>query len=704
MRTSLFSTISIGSIIAVLATLVLLVLPFTDNFISISKNFILFFSLLLITALFIIRSMRRRAVEVPLTPFTIPLLLFVVAVAASTFFTNAYPVEGLLGMGGVYLSFALLALFGSALISAKQSNTLLIGFAGVVTALIFVSALDFTAAGPADLINSVFGLQLPSTVLFNLTGSPLIALQLTLLAMTGIITHLVVTKKLDKPFAIMLPILLVGLAIFSWSMLPGNPATPTLPSFAASWSVMLDSLHNPRAAMIGVGPASFGNAYLQFKPLWINSTQTWSIPFIQGANTPLTLVTSIGILGFAAWSWLVFRILRGVKTASAHAAPFAWMLGMSIVLQLILPPNVVILGVQALLLAAFIAIEKSKYSTLRIRALEAHVVKKENSETTTAALPLATIISGTLSLILVAGLAFFTGRAYAAHYHMGMSEKAAGENDGVGVYNHQMAAVNLNPYLDTFRRSWANTNIVLAAALSNKTDATEAEKEQSSQLVQQAVREARSATLLDPNDAQNWTTLAQIYSNLIGSSEEADQWAVQAYVQAIETNPSDPVLRVALGGIFSSQENYQQAATFFNQAIELKQDFPNAYYNLGMSLKMLEQYTQAKEVMTALLTLIPEETDDYVVVTEEIAALDELIAANPPADAQAAGDVGEIDPSQGAEAGLPPSNPSLVDQNLEQSNSVVNSPSNAQLNVDESELNPANSPVEDVQPESTETP
>ncbi len=704
MKSSPLSNISFAVLIAFLSALILLIVPITDNFLMISKNYILFFGALFALVLFVLNSMRKQAFEVTLTPYTIPLLLFGLAIAASTFFTNAYPVEGLLGMGGVHLSFVLIALFGSSVLAAKKVPSLLVGFGSIVTALVFFSALELTGFGPATLINQVFNLNLPSSLLFNLSGSSLVGLQLVLIALVGMIAHFVLTKTLAKPFAIMMPILLIGLALFGWSLLPGRPASPILPSFAASWSVMLDTMHNPRAALIGVGPGSYGNAYLQHKPLWMNGTEAWAAPFVQGANMPLTLLTSMGFLGFLAWSFLAFRIISRVRLSSPDAAPLAWMLGLSIIFQLILPPNAVLIGVQAILLAGFISLEKGRHSVLRIRALDAEVLHKAGVENPRSSLPSSAIIAGSLALILVGGLFYLTGRAYAAHYFMGQAERAAGENNAELVYNHQMTAVNLNPYMDYFRRNWASTNIIIAAALSNKTDATEAEAEQSSQLVQQAIREARSAVLLDPNDTQNSIVLAQIYSNLIGSVEEADQWAVQEYLRAISLNPSDPELIIALGGLFTAQENHQQAATLYQQAVQVKGDHPNALYNLASALKQLEQPIQAREVLQALLTVLPQETDDYVTVMQEIEELDEVIAALPPAEtSQLDGQAGQANQviQTGSDGQAAPTQqtgqqaPSLIEQDLQQPSSI-NTPSNTPLSLQD-DLSPA-APQDSAEP------
>src|SRR5690606_30807573 len=129
-------------------------------------------------------------------------------------------------------------------------------------------------------------------------------------------------------------------------------------------------------------------------------------------------------------------------------------------------------------------------------------------------------------------LSYFVGRSYAAQVYMNESNKAAVNDDAVRTYELQQRAIALNPYLDIFRRRYAMTNILIAIAISNRTDATEQDRQQVSELLQQSIREARAATMLDPGDSQNWLTLAQIYEQMIGATDEAVQWAIQSYVSA----------------------------------------------------------------------------------------------------------------------------------------------------------------------------
>ena len=182
-------------------------------------------------------------------------------------------------------------------------------------------------------------------------------------------------------------------------------------------------------------------------------------------------------------------------------------------------------------------------------------------------------------------------------------------------------------------------------------------------MIQQAIREARAATVINGSDSQNWQVLAQIYQNLIGVAEDADQWTVSAYTQAIQTDPTNPVLRVTLGGIFYNNKQYRQAASLFQQAIDLKADYANAYYNIANTLVQLEDYLNAKAAYQQTLLLIEPDSESYITASKELeqveAKIKELGLDKQPATGSAQTNTGTN---------------SILDQNVNESQSDVVTP------------------------------
>lgn len=678
---------SLVTILGAVAASILLVLPFTDSFIAHTKTYLLFATALLVAILFLIRVLKRSSFDLVMTPFTGPLALFGGAVLVSTFLSSPYPVEHLLGMGGVYIAMVVIALLGGSLLPKHSAGIYLATLSIVGSILLVLTALQFVGVGPAQWLNSLVGLDIPRGQIFNLSGSGLVGLQFALVGLVGIGAFYKINKKLPNVLMATAPILAIAVVMFGYSLLPGQDTAITLPSFTASWSVALDAMRNPQTAIIGVGPENYTNVYAQFKPVWVNMQDYWAVAFSQAANVPLTILTTMGFLGLIAWSLIALAAYKAYKAVNLENRPLALMIAAMLVLQLILPANVVMLTILAITIAVLGAAERHKLPVLQIQALSAKITNQQTSDEMainySKTKPVVSPFNAIAAILLVGAilLTYMVGRTYAAHFYMNESNKAAMQDDGVKVYELQQQAVRLNPYLDVFRRRYAYTNMVIAAALSNKADASEREKEQVSQLLQQAISEARAATILDPADYQNFLTLAQIYEQMMGVSEEAEQWAVQSYVAAIERNPMDPGIRLALGNIFLGKEDYSQAASIFNTAVEIKADFPNSYFNLAIALEGLNQLAQAQSAYQQVLSLIEPGSEDYKMVSERLAEVTKAL--------EAASDSGEVQDETAD------SKPSILEQNLKPQQDVINNADNIDLS-NGAEVGPAPETIQET--------
>ena len=685
-------------LLAVIAAVRLLVFPFFTNFMITSKILILFLGAGALLSLFVWDVLTKRGFEVPKSPLMMPLTVFGLSTLFATFFSSRYPVENVLGMGGVLISFVLIALLGSILSKRVKADTFIQVLTAVGSLVAITTILQSVGFGPTRILNVMFGLDLPHTTLFNITGSPFIAVQLLAVLVVTHVVAFMTTRKLSTFQLMNLPFLLIGLVMNLLLVLPGKEAAPLILPFGVSWSIATDVLKTPRSALIGVGPENFTSAYAIFRPQWTNTTTWWNTPFGQGSDLPLTLLATGGLLSFISWLWFA---ITGVNTSRAHfkKEPALVALFMStLALNFAFPGNPILLAIQAVTTAFLIANthqNSTKFHLLRPAATDAEGDSNRQS-LVFASLPL--VVAAAVAI----GLTYGIGRAYAASYTFFRSSYALQQNDAAQVYELQRQATELNPYDGLYRSNYGMTNFAIATALANKTDATEQEKQQISQLIQQALREAKAATLLRPEDSQGWRVLAQIYRNLIGTAEGADQWAVSSYVTAIQTNPTDPTLRVELGGLFLSAGQYDQAISLFQQATQLKPDYANAYYNLANALKMAKQYEAAKTVYQQTLALIPADSEDYTKTNLELEALQKEM------DSQAATDTD----SEGAAPNQASTNStSLLNQNLNQPESeVVTPPATSPLGAEELNTTtlpspqPSASPVVTPAPSPTPTP
>jgi tetratricopeptide (TPR) repeat protein len=202
---------------------------------------------------------------------------------------------------------------------------------------------------------------------------------------------------------------------------------------------------------------------------------------------------------------------------------------------------------------------------------------------------------------------------------------AARANNGSDTYRYQALAINANTKRASYRDSYAQTNLALVRALITKEELTDTDKQTIQTLISQALQNSQISTeLLDPADSSGWEARATVYAALIGTAQDAHQWAIASLQRAIQLNPNNPRLRLDLGSIHYATGDYLSAASSFRQATILKPDYANAYYNFGLSLKKLEDYASAKKAFEVTQTLVQPGSQDYEMIAAEIAALNEI--------------------------------------------------------------------------------
>jgi len=207
---------------------------------------------------------------------------------------------------------------------------------------------------------------------------------------------------------------------------------------------------------------------------------------------------------------------------------------------------------------------------------------------------------------------------------------AADANKGADTYNLQIKTINLNPNIDRYHLAYSTTNLALASSLSTQTDLTDQDKQTITQLVQQAVSEARTATQLNPNKSSAWANLANIYRQLINFAEGADNFSIAAYTRAVQLDPANPQLRLDFGSLLYSLKRWDEAVARFQEAAQLKPDFANAYYNLSHAFQDQEKFLEAYQAMQSVVSLVPADSADAQKVQTE---LTDLQAKLPPTTA-----------------------------------------------------------------------
>jgi len=182
--------------------------------------------------------------------------------------------------------------------------------------------------------------------------------------------------------------------------------------------------------------------------------------------------------------------------------------------------------------------------------------------------------------------------------------------------------------------------------------------------------------------------MATIYRALVGSTKDADQWAVAAYNQAIQTSPNDPTLRVDLGGLFYFAKNYEIAEQLFQQSVILKPDHANGYYNLAKTREQANKLPGAVLAYQQVLRLVDASSDDYITAQKE---LNDLVDKVNEEQAKIAKQQPTTTPTPASEAEPTPAEPKKVELPKEAKEDVAildQEPENPQLASESAVLTP----------------
>jgi tetratricopeptide (TPR) repeat protein len=618
-------------VLGLLVLLPILVLPLGENFLIDSKVFIILATGFVLSVLWAATTIYKKSLQITLSPFVLPLFILLVGTLLSTFFSNTLPVSQLFGWGGMFIAYVLTIIFGSSLLSQKNSKFFMTCLTVGAVLLSLTAVGELVNLGPSRLVNAGLKTQFPASPIFSLAGSPLIASQILILALVGLVTYFVIQRKKAMPFlAVAILPILAGLAVNIYTLYTASKTSTLFTPYNTSWSIAIESLKSLKSALIGVGPDTYTQLYLQFKPVAVNTSPYWNLQFAQGSNMPLTLLPTMGIIGLAAWLLLAGIAIRNFRSSTEEAKPIAAIVLASFVLQLLLPPNVVMLTLQALAILFWVVTEKNRLKDVQLHAFTVHVTKSGSEvQKVPQHSNLMIYVISFINAVLILFVGFWLVRFTLAQYFNFTASLSAIQNNPVQAYNDQQRMIQFNPYIAGYHRTYSNTNMAIAIALSNSTTATEQDKQQIAPLVQQAIREARVATAIEPENSVDWVNLARIYNNLIGVAEGAEQWSVLAYNQGQTTAPNDPILTLEVGGVLFRIGQYGEAAKAFEKTVQLKPDWANGYYSLANAYRMNKENDKAFGAYQTTLTLLQNngQTEEYSKVKAELEALQKGSAA-----------------------------------------------------------------------------
>ena len=576
-------------VIGTLALIPLVFLPLTeDMFIPIKWTFLVSGSLAVLF-LWAIRLAQKGEVHITVSKATIGFGALFVFSLVTLFVASKNRIEAILDPFGpaTWISLTLLVVccthsFGDR--SKRALSWIMLLTASIIAISSILSHLDLLKTVAPTV---AFLAARSWTPLGNITALPWLALILVpILIKEG-------DDALKRRDAILLvciffvAVILVASVSF-YALLPAGERI-SLP-FVEGWRVMTQSWSAPIQAIFGVGIENYMSAFAQGRSTALNTSALWNIRFGQGSSLLFHLATTMGLSG------LLGLLLLSRSFLSPRNSPL-------FIALLLAPPSIPLLSF--ITGVALVTSAQEKLLTIRIPS---HLSWMR---------PAAVLV-----VMAAAGSGIYlAGRALVSELTFMNSLQARASGDGKTTYELQIAALDLNPWSTRIHLAFSQINFDLANAIArsaNKQTVNEQDRQTITTLIQQAIREAKIATNIAPQNILAWENLALLYQNLTNVAQGADQWAVAAYQRAIILDPTNPLLRVSFATLLGNLGDTDNAFTQFQNAAALKPDYALAHYSLAKIYRERQQYLPEALSLVAALRSVSKRTEDEAQVETEL--------------------------------------------------------------------------------------
>lgn len=584
-------------------------LTITQEYYLTNKVFLLAFVCLLLLIISALTSIVRKKVTFYTSPISLACMTFIAAMLVSIVVSSPNKMQALLTPSFGFIVWATLVTYYFNIVLHNNGRDILavLSYSALVAAvlriLFYINPFGSIAlTSPLSFLRlsdfTPIGTQLEAAFFFGFFCIYFLSeLYVDLVEKNRPVTHTLALKQLTF-LTIFIAMILSMFTVYQAKISsPINASSGQIYAFApwsTSVSAALQTFKKPETALFGVGIDNFTTAFALAKTSTYNNSKYWAVPFGQSRNIPLHIWTEMGLVGLVTYVTMIGCALY-YAISKKTGIPFVCY---CVVMSLLFPPSLMILFLFFTTLALFV---HEPHQQIRVSSFGA---------------PYYLGIIG----LLVAGISFFyTGRLYLAETYFKTSLNYILVNDGRGAYDSQRKAIAYAPYVERFRTSFSQVNLLIANSVITSKNQTLSKKDQAqlTQSIQQAISEAKSAVSLNDKRASNWANLGFIYRNILPIVKGSDVWAISSYQRAIDADPQNPTYRLTQGGVYYSIGQFKQAEILFRQALAMRPTWPNAHYNLAWVLHNTKQHDKALAELDIVLQLIPSDSPDYKKVTDD---------------------------------------------------------------------------------------
>ncbi len=633
----------------------LAIITATTDALTLPKQILLGFAVLTTIVLFAVKTLSQKKVSLKRTPFDLPVILFIIALLLSAVFAVNKADALTAFVPFLFSSFIYFVIVNT----AKDKSAVNFLSVSLATGAVIVAALAtlsffkiyplpfaFTHAQTFTTVGSGLDqvIYLIAALAFSATLSWKLIKKLTSRKTSAFEKEKI--KVFDSGFLFGAVILLIGTVVSIFTLIKIAPPVilPLETGFQTAFAeISQDTGRIAQGFLLGSGFGTYSTDFSRFKPTSFNQNSSlWSLTFIRSSSFVLELLATTGVLGVAAFLFLLYRLFKEkVNNPSLLFLAAA---------SFILPFSFVIQTLFFVILALFAAREsldenkEHKYFDVELHlvAFRQGILSLSNvtdSRRDEKFLPVIFFIALTA---VAAVIGYFSTQYIIADLAFQKSLVAASSNKGSQTYTLQASAIKTFPYRDGYYRIFSQTNLALATSLASSQPKGASPSAQTQQtiltLTQQSINAARQATVVSPQTAANWSNLSSIYRALIGFGQNADQFAIASAQQAVVLDPNNPNQYINLGGIYYQLGLWDNAQTQFQTAVNLKPDLANSYYNLGHTYEQKGDLKGALAQYQIVKNLVAADKTNAKTIDKEIEALsakistgtDTLPLQNPP--------------------------------------------------------------------------
>lgn len=406
-------------------------------------------------------------------------------------------------------------------------------------------------------------------------------------------------------------LVLVFFMIGQNKLLRANIPVEVAPNTALSWDIARGSLKDH--FLFGAGPASYGYAFSQYRPIEYNQGMLYSLRFYEGKGLFFEALASIGAIGtlLLAVLWFSYISLGVYLLAFEKHRNKLYSLGMWTMSMMFLIAGfmssmngtLVLLGALLSSLALGVLFHESE-------------TEEQYWNFSLKASPKFALTLAFIFMVVSAGVAFlfvFVGKVFVADLSAGHASRLTeATTDGRTLLSD---AAQLYPYEGRYLTSIAQMDLALA-----NMEAAKPEKERNVDnirvLVQDAAAAAVGGSTVMPTDALAAESAGQIFEGASLLANDALPQAFVYYEKANKLEPNNPLLLLKMGQVKKAMADKkpdgEERTALLNESkgsivasIAKKKDLPMAHYFLSLVSAGLKDFDTSVSEMKEAVRLDP---------------------------------------------------------------------------------------------------